>query len=201
VPCSRKLSVMDSTRLQLWWSVKTVLMLFERTKNGRILLVLPTLAWKGCIWSCSRRRPGGETTLAARQKYPSASVAWQATTKEAVFQYGICHIPWRCVSTAWGRARFATWRYVNKSQWSSNRSVGAAESALHHQLPEAVPSSAQVRNSRTCGLYDQPPSDSWTGEGATDTGSYRLFSVTRFSVDAFVCEDIQMKQYSNPSHY
>ena len=67
------------------------LMLFEREGNGRILLGLPG-GQRSCIaedaWSCARREAleetGGQAKLSTT---PPASVAWQATTKQAVFVY------------------------------------------------------------------------------------------------------------------
>jgi ADP-ribose pyrophosphatase YjhB (NUDIX family) len=67
------------------------LMLFEREENGRILLGLPG-GQRSCIaedaWSCARREAleetGGQAKLSTT---PPASVAWQATTKQAVFVY------------------------------------------------------------------------------------------------------------------
>jgi hypothetical protein len=120
------------------------LMLFAREENGRIYLDLPG-GHRACItedaWSCARRKALEETGGQAKlPTTPPASVAWEATTKQAVFVYdtpdelvaediqGLCRPP-------------------------------EGEQGL---LLGTVPSSTQVRNSHTGGLYDRPPCDSWT---------------------------------------
>ena len=67
------------------------LMLLLREENGRIYLDLPG-GQRACItedaWSCARREAleetGGQANLSTT---PPASVAWEATTKQAVFVY------------------------------------------------------------------------------------------------------------------
>jgi 8-oxo-dGTP pyrophosphatase MutT (NUDIX family) len=161
------------------------LMLFLREGDGRIYLDLPG-GHRACIaedaWGCARREAleetGGKAELPTT---PPASVAWEATTKQAVFVYDTSdellaeHIQGLC-RTPEGVHGLLPPSGPLTAVWvplTLLRDPDFQQQYLdHHKSGPLIQAALRLMDFRG-------------GDGRDATDTHRLLSRTRFSVDAF----------------
>jgi hypothetical protein len=161
------------------------LMLFLREENGRIYLDLPG-GHRACItedaWSCARRKALEETGGQAKlPTTPPASVAWEATTKQAVFVYdtpdelvaediqGLCRTPEGVHGLLQPSGPLtAVWVPLTLLRNPKFR----RQYLHHHKSGTLIQAALRLMDFRG-------------GDGRDATDTHRLLSDTRFSVDAF----------------